>query len=123
MKTRNTSQNLIEDHVEITQTERYILEKRRSGLKGFGILHVLLAAYVRTCARYPGLNRFIAGQKIYTRDREVQINMTIKKEMSVDSPDTVIKVTFDPADSAETVYRPLQRKGALCEKRAGADLL
>ena len=110
MKTRNTSQNLIEDHVEITQTERYILEKRRSGLKGFGILHVLLAAYVRTCARYPGLNRFIAGQKIYTRDREVQINMTIKKEMSVDSPDTVIKVTFDPADSAETVYRRFSEK-------------
>ena len=104
MKTRNTSQNFIADEIEITEMERYIVEKRKSGLKHFGILHVLLAAYVRTCARYPGLNRFIAGQKIFTRDREIEINMTIKKEMSTDSPDTVIKVTFDPADTAEVVY-------------------
>ena len=31
--------------------------------------------------------------------------MTIKKEMSTAAPDTVIKVTFDPADTAETVFR------------------
>ena len=105
MKTRNTSQNYITDQIEVSNTERYILEKRREGLKNFGILHVLLAAYVRTCARYPGLNRFIAGQKIYTRDREIEINMTVKKEMSTDSPDTVIKVTFDPADTAQEVYQ------------------
>ena len=110
MKTRNTSQNFIEDHVEITEMEKYIIEKRRSGLKGFGILHVLLAAYVRACARYPGLNRFIAGQKIYTRDRDIQINMTIKKEMNVNSPDTVIKVNFDPADTAEQVYHRFNAK-------------
>lgn len=104
MKTRNTSQNFITDQIEVSNTERYILEKRRAGMKNFGILHVLLAAYVRTCARYPGLNRFIAGQKIYTRDREIEINMTVKKEMSTNSPDTVIKVTFDPADTAQEVY-------------------
>jgi len=110
MKTRNTSQNFIEDEIEISEMERYIVEKRKSGLKHFGILHVLLAAYVRTCARYPGLNRFIAGQKIFSRDREIEINMTIKKEMSTDSPDTVIKVTFDPADTAETVYERFNAK-------------
>ena len=110
MKTRNTSQNFIADAIEITEMERYIVEKRKAGLKHFGILHVLLAAYVRTCARYPGLNRFIAGQKIFTRDREIEINMTIKKEMSTDSPDTVIKVTFDPADTAETVYERFNAK-------------
>ena len=92
MKTRNTSQNFIQDHIEITNIERYIIEKRRAGMKSFGILHVLLASYVRACARYPGLNRFIAGQKIYCRDREIQINMTIKKEMSTDSPEIIADV-------------------------------
>ncbi len=110
MKTRNTSQNFIEDHIEISEMERYIAEKRRAGLKNFGVLHVLLASYVRACARYPGLNRFIAGQKIFCRDREIEVNMTIKKEMSTDSPDTVIKVTFDPADTAEIVYRRFNDK-------------
>jgi len=110
MKTRNTSQNFIEDHIEVTEMDRYIAEKRRAGLKNFGVLHVLLAAYVRTCARYPGLNRFIAGQKIFTRDREIEVNMTIKKEMSTTSPDTVIKVTFDPADTADMVYQRFNAK-------------
>ena len=110
MKTRNTSQNFIEDSFEITEMERYIVEKRKSGMKNFGILHVLLSAYVRTCARYPGLNRFIAGQKIFSRDREIEINMTIKKEMSTDSPDTVIKVEFDPADTPDIVYEKFNAK-------------
>lgn len=105
MKTRNTSQNFITDQFEVTAADRYIAEKRQAGWKGFGLMHVLLAAYVRTCARYPGLNRFIAGQRAYSRDRVIEINMTIKKEMSTSSPDTVIKVTYDPADTAETVYR------------------
>ena len=110
MKTRNTSQNFIEDHIEISEMERYIAEKRRAGMKHFGVLHVLLAAYIRGCARYPGLNRFIAGQKIFCRDREIEINMTIKKELSTDSPDTVIKVTFDPGDTADIVYRRFDEK-------------
>ena len=110
MKTRNTSQNFIEDHIEISNVEKYVAEKRKSGMKNFGILHVLLAAYVRSCARYPGLNRFIAGQRIYTRDREIQINMTIKKEMSTSSPDTVIKVNFDPADTADVIYEKFNAK-------------
>lgn len=105
MKTRNTSQNFIADQIEVTAVERYIAEKRQAGWKGFGVLHVILAAYVRACARYPGLNRFVAGQRIYSRDRVIEVNMTIKKEMSADSPDTVIKVTFDPADTAEAVFR------------------
>lgn len=110
MKTRNTSQNFIADQIEITEMERYIAEKRKAGMKNFGILHVLLAAYVRCCARYPGLNRFIAGQKIFTRDREIEVNMTIKKEMSNESPDTVIKVTFDPADTPDIVYAKFNEK-------------
>ena len=104
MKTRNTSQNFLADHVEVTEMERYIAEKRREGLKNFGTLHVLLAAYVRACARYPGVNRFIAGQRIFARDGEIEVNMTVKKEMRNDSPDTVIKVTFDPTLTAGEVY-------------------
>ena len=104
MKTRNASQNLIKDSVEISNLERYIAAKRKEGLKNFGILHVWLAAYARACARYPGLNRFIAGRRIYSKGRELEINMTIKKEMSTESPDTVIKVVLDPADTAEDVY-------------------
>ena len=104
---RNTCSNLFEESFEITHVDRYIRQKRREGLTDFGITHVLLAAYVRGVAKYPQLNRFISGQKVYSRGSDIQYCMVIKKEMSVDSPDTSIKVHLSPTDTAEDVYRKL----------------
>ena len=108
MVTRNTSSNFFEDAFEISHIDRYIRQKRRDGLTNFGITHVLLACYVRSVCRYPGLNRFLAGQKVYSRGNDIQYCMTIKKEMSANSPDTVIKVHLTPWDTAADVYRKLQ---------------
>jgi len=104
---RNTCSNFFEESFEITHIDRYIRQKRREGLSDFGITHVLLAAYVRGVAKYPQLNRFISGQKVYSRGEDIQYCMVIKKEMNVDSPDTSIKVHLNPQDTAEDVYRKL----------------
>ena len=104
---RNICSNLFEDSFEITHIDRYIRQKRREGLTDFGITHVLLAAYVRGVAKYPQLNRFISGQKVYSRGDDIQYCMVVKKEMTVDSPDTSIKVHLNPRDTAEDVYRKL----------------
>ena len=104
---RNTCSNLFEEAFEITHVDRYIRQKRREGLKDFGITHVLLAAYVRGVAKYPQLNRFINGQKVYSRGEDIQYCMVIKKEMTVDAPDTSIKVHLNPRDTAEDVYNKL----------------
>ena len=108
MVTRNTSTNYFEDAFEITHVDRYIRQKRREGLTNFGITHVLLACYVRAVCKYPGLNRFLAGQKVYSRGDDIQYCMTIKKEMTAESPDTVIKVHLSPRDTAADVYYKLQ---------------
>ena len=104
---RNTCSNLFEESFEITHIDRYIRQKRREGYKDFGITHVLLAAYVRGIAKYPQLNRFISGQKVYSRGEDIQYCMVIKKEMTVDSPDTSIKVHLNPRDTAVDVYNKL----------------
>ena len=104
---RNTCSNLFEESFEITNIDRYIRQKRREGLTDFGITHVLLAAYVRGVAKYPQLNRFISGQKVYSRDEDIQYCMVIKKEMTVDAPDTSIKVHLNPHDTAVDVYHKL----------------
>ena len=104
---RNICSNLFEESFEITHIDRYIRQKRREGLKDFGITHVLLAAYVRGVAKYPQLNRFINGQKVFSRGDDIQYCMVIKKEMTVDSPDTSIKVHLNPRDTAEDVYHKL----------------
>ena len=104
---RNTCSNFFEESFEITNIDRYIRQKRREGLTDFGITHVLLAAYVRGVAKYPQLNRFIAGQKVFSRGEDIQYCMVIKKEMTVDSPDTSIKVHLNPRDTAYDVYNKL----------------
>lgn len=108
MVTRNTSTNYFEESLEISHVDRYIRQKRREGLTNFGITHVLLACYCRCLCKYPGLNRFVAGQKVYSRGEDIQYCMTIKKEMSSDSPDTVIKVHLTPRDTAADVYYKYQ---------------
>ena len=104
---RKTCSNLFEESFEITHVDRYIRQKRREGMTDFGITHVLLAAYVRGVAKYPQLNRFISGQKVYSRGNDIQYCMVVKKEMTVDSPDTSIKVHLTPYDTAKDVYEKL----------------
>ncbi len=107
MVSRTGSTNYFADSFEITHLERYVRQKRREGLTNFGLTHVLLACYARALCRYPSLNRFLAGQKVYSRGEDIQFCMTIKKEMTADAPDTVIKVHLSPRDTAEEVYRKM----------------
>jgi len=109
MKTKNGSCNKMEDTVEITEAERYIRQKRLNGFPGLGFLHLFIAGYIRVVSQYPGLNRFIAGQRIFARNDIVFI-MTIKKNMKTDAPETSIKVSFDPRDTINDVYRKLNEE-------------
>ena len=104
MPNRNGASNSIRERVEITEIERYIRAKRREGLTGFGMTEVFLAAYVRIIAQFPAANRFLSGQTIYSRDEDIQFCMVIKKEMTKEAPDTVIKLHLNPHDTAKEVY-------------------
>ena len=107
MPQRNQASNCIRDTIEIAAVERYIHKKREEGLKNFGIMHVILAAYVRCVAKYPGLNRFFSGQRIHQRDDEIIFTMVIKRDMSIDSPESSIKLHLDVRDTADDVYHKL----------------
>ena len=110
MPNRNGANNLFSESVEITELERYIRRKRKEGLSGFSITHAMLAAYVRSVSKYPALNRFIAGQQIYSRGEDIAVCMTVKKELTADSPDSLIKVHLHPSDTAADVYRKFNEK-------------
>ncbi len=104
MAKRSDAQNTFADSFEISKTDTFCRARVKEGLTNFGFLHVLLAAYVRMVSQYPGVNRFINGQKIYARN-EIEIVMSVKKHMSLESPDTCIKVVFEPTDTVYDVYR------------------
>ena len=109
MVNRVGAQNLITDHIRVEKIEQYIKEKQAQGMKNLTLMHVLIAAYVRMCSQRPAVNRFIRGQRIWTR-REVEVSLVIKKEMSLESPDTAVKITVEPDATLEDVYNALDGK-------------
>ena len=108
MKRRNGAHNQIKITVDIDNMEKYILKKRAEGLKGFGALHVILAMYVRAVSKMPGLNRFVSGQRIYARN-DIQVMMTVKKEMKLNADETCVKAHFDPSDDVNTIYEKFSK--------------
>ena len=108
MKVRADSQNQFEAEIDIHNAELYLAEKKKEGYTDMSLLHVILAAYVRVVCERPGIHRFIAGQKIFHRNK-IECLMTIKKDMSLESPDTCIKVEFDPRDNIYNVYKKFQK--------------
>jgi len=118
MPERNDSQNLFADTLDITAAEEFLRKQKAAGHKNIGMLHVFLAAYVRTVSQRPAINRFISGQRIYARNN-IEVVMTIKKELSLESPDTVVKCYFEPTDTIIDVYEKFNK--VVIENTSGGD--
>ena len=104
MPTKNDACNQFEDCIEITNTDRWLRQKRLEGYKGLGYLHLFIAAYIRMVSLRPGINRFVAGRRIYARNN-IEVVLTVRRSMSTTSNETTIKAVFAPTDTIFDVYR------------------
>ena len=109
MPTKNDACNQFEDCIEITDTDRWLRQKRLEGYKGLGYLHLFIAAYVRMVSMRPGFNRFVAGRRIYARNN-IEVVLTVRRTMSTTSNETTIKAVFAPTDTIFDVYRKMNEK-------------
>jgi hypothetical protein len=71
-----------------------------------------MAALVRAMSQRPRLNRFVAGQRIYARS-DITISLAIKKRLDADSPETTVKIRFEPEDTIWDVERKVNEAVAL----------
>ena len=91
MPTRNDALNFYEESMEVTEVDRCLRRLRVDGYKGIGILHFMIAAYIRLVSMLPGLNRYVAGRRIYAAN-DITVVMTIKRALTIDATETSIKV-------------------------------
>ena len=117
MVDRSDSQNTITDCFDISGAEKLVRKLRTEGYDSIGILHIMLAAYVRAISQRPAVNRFIRGQKIYARNGIV-INMAVKRKMSLDGEETTIKLKCDPSDTLIDIYHKFNK---LLEENIGEE--
>ena len=108
MVERSEASNYFSDTVDAGPIDTYMRQKRKEDMPELGLHHILLAAYVRTVAERPGINRFIRGQKVYARDRIV-VNMAIKRNMALNAQETILKMVFKPDDTVKEVYEIFQK--------------
>ena len=104
MPKRSDAQNAINLDIPLEPIEKYIRQKREEGYK-LSHMGIVIAAYVRTVAEYPLLNRFIMNKKIYARN-EIAVGMVVLKASDNDS-ETMSKMYFEPEDDVITVQKKI----------------
>ena len=109
MPDRNDAHIFYEESFEVSEVDRHLRKMRVDGYKGIGMLHFIIAAYIRIISMLPGLNRFVIGRRIFARDG-IEIIMVVKRSISLDATETTIKVRFEPTDTIFDVYRKMNEK-------------
>lgn len=104
MKERSDAQVFFEDRVYLEETDRLIRQLRNEGLR-VGFLHVVIASLIRTISQKPKINRFVCGKKTYARN-SISFSLTVKKDMTEDSEESIVKVLFEPTD---TIYDVVEK--------------
>ncbi len=93
---RYDSMNMITIDVPYEPMQAYINAKRKEGV-AISHMSVIIAAYLRTCAKYPALNRFVMNKKVYARN-EYAVSMVVLTP-GTDGEETESKMYFDPSNT------------------------
>ena len=101
--------NSFSDSVEISVIEPWLRARRTDGNESISLLHLVIAAYVRTLALRPALNRFVSGRFIYSRDT-IDIVLDQGGSGTADSNSLSVTVRFLPTDTVFDVYRKINAR-------------
>jgi len=101
MRGRNESAVYYTQRLDVGPTLAWIEAQRAEG-REVSFFEVVLAAFVRTLALRPKMNRFVSGRRLYDR-RGISLAFAVKKRMEDDAGLSTVKVFFEPADTLADV--------------------
>mgnify|MGYP004517910161 FL=1 len=106
MNKRVDSMNMVTLDIPYDTIQSYVNEKRKAGVS-ISHLAVIIAAYLRTAAEFPLLNRFIMNCKPYARN-EFAVAMVVLKSGEMDNG-TMSKMYFDYSETIFDVNDKINR--------------
>ncbi len=106
MNKRSDAMNMITLDIPVDPMQHYINEQRKNG-KRLSHMAIFIAAYLRTVAAFPELNRFVVNSKIYARN-EYSVAMVVLKN-DKDHEGTMTKMYFDPSQTIFEVQDTINR--------------
>ena len=105
MPTRNDAQNMTEYDCPCEPLDSFIIEQSDKGLE-YTYMHLIIAAMVRVYARFPRLNRFVINGRIFQHN-EIQVSFVVKKNLSPDAPDALVKLNFTGLETLQEVKQKI----------------
>ncbi len=106
LRTRMDAQNFFEEKLVIDDLEAFI-KKHKEDLPDLSIMHIIIAAMIRLFAQRPNLNRFVMWNKIFSRNH-LNISIAVKRSLSDDGEETLIKPFFMPSDTLYDVVEKVK---------------
>lgn len=108
LRTRMDAQNYFEERINIDGIEDFIKEHREE-IPGLSIMHIVIASMVRLISQRPNLNRFVVWNKIFARNY-LNFSIVVKRSISDDGEETLIKPYFQPTDTIQDVARKIREE-------------
>lgn len=96
MDKRYDSMNMVTQDIPLEPMQTYLAEKRKDGHQ-ISHMALIMAAYLRTAAEFPLLNRFIMNKRPYARN-EFTVAMVVLKSGQLDNG-TMSKMWFEATDT------------------------
>ncbi len=93
MDKRVDSMNMTTIDIPYEPLQEYINKKRKEGIN-ISHMALIIAAYLRTAAEFPEVNRFVVNKKVYARN-EFAVGMVVLKSLK-DHNGTMSKMYFKP---------------------------
>ena len=106
MKDRNDAMVQLQYEIDYGKLTRYVVSKEQEGVK-LTFMDVVIAAFVRTIAELPELNRFIINKRVYAR-KTLSVSFAVLRsngENVSDVDENTTKCYFDPHDTIFDVAR------------------
>jgi hypothetical protein len=103
---RVDSEVFFEINIPIDKIENFVREQK-ANIPGVSIMHVVMAALVRLVSQRPHVNRFVVWNKLFARNH-VSFSLAIKRSMTDEGEETVIKPYFLPTDSLADIVEKVR---------------
>ncbi len=97
------------DAADVSAVETWLRTRRAAGDEDISLIHIVIAAYVRTLALYPALNRFVAGRFIYARDA-IDIVLPSGGAGAAEVGAMSVTVRFQATDTVYDVFRKINTR-------------
>lgn len=120
VRTRTEATDVYDDSFDISRADRWLKAQDAGEYTGMGLMHLFIAAYVRTVAAHPDMNRFVMGGNLYAKN-EIEVAIPITRGYGYDKENSVIKVAFETSDTVYDVYRRISSAISEDENNVGGN--